>query len=227
MRHWTQLGEAPIPGSDKTLLLYRGKDDFSIRISGGFELMSTRKHNSEDALGILPCKRLKNPDTARVLIGGLGMGFTLAAVLQEVGQKAEVTVAELIPEVVEWNRGPLGDFSGKPLDDPRTRIHIGDVAKLLRKTRGHFDVIALDVDNGPEGLTKSANDWLYSMSGIAAAQNALSSVGILAYWSADPDQAFHDRLRRCGFMVEDVTVFAHGKKGARHTIWLASVDGLS
>jgi len=225
MRHWTQLGEAPIPGSDKNLILYRGKDDFSIKISNGFELMNTRKHGSEDALGNLPCKRLKNPETARVLIGGLGMGFTLAAVLQAVGSKAEVTVAELIPEVVEWNRGPLGEFSGKPLEDPRTRIHIGDVAKLIRRSSGCFDVIALDVDNGPEGLTKSANDWLYSMSGIAAAQNALSPTGVLAYWSADPDQGFHDRLRRCGFMVEELTVFAHGKKGTRHTIWLASVDG--
>ena len=225
MRHWTLLGEAPIPGSEKTLLLYKGKDDFSIKISGGFELMSTRKHASEDALGSLPCKRLKQADAARVLIGGLGMGFTLAAVLKEVGAGAEVTVAELIPEVVEWNRGTLGDFSGRPLDDTRTRVHIGDVAKLLRSSRGCFDVIALDVDNGPEGLTKSTNDWLYSMPGIAAAQDALSPVGILAYWSADPDQAFHDRLRRCGFMVEEVTVFAHGKKGARHTIWLASVQG--
>ncbi|MGB5488881.1 MAG: hypothetical protein WBN06_15935 [Lysobacterales bacterium] len=226
MRHWTQLGEAPIPGTNKTLLLYRGKDDFSIKISGGFELMSTRKHGSEDALGSLPCKRLKQPESARVLIGGLGMGFTLAAVLAELGPKAEVTVAELIPEVVDWNRGPLGDFSGRPLDDPRTRIHVGDVAKLLRKSRARFDVIALDVDNGPAGLTNSANDWLYSMSGIAAAQDALSPAGILAYWSADPDQAFHDRLRRCGFMVDEVTVFAHGKKGTRHTIWLASVDAL-
>ena len=136
-----------------------------------------------------------------------------------------MTVAELIPEVVEWNRGALGDFSGRPLDDPRTKIYIGDVAKLLRKSHGSFDVIALDVDNGPEGLTKSANDWLYSMSGIAAAQKALRPAGILAYWSADPDPAFHDRLRQCGFLVDEVTVFAHGKKGARHTLWLASVDG--
>ena len=225
MRHWTQLGEAPIPGTGKTLLLFRGKDDFSIKISGGFELMNTRKHASEDALGSLPCKRLKQTETARVLIGGLGMGFTLAAVLAEVGPGAEVTVAELIPEVVEWNRGPLGEFSGMPLDDPRTRIHVGDVAKLLRRSRGCFDVIAMDVDNGPEGLTKSANDWLYSMSGIAAAQDALSPTGILAYWSADPDQAFHDQLRCCGFVVEEVSVFAHGKKGTRHTIWLASVEG--
>ena len=226
MRHWTQLGEAPIPDTDQTLFLYQGKDDFFIKISGGHELMSTRKHGSEDALGSLPCKRLKQPETAKVLIGGLGMGFTLAAVLAEVGTQAEVTVAELIPEVVDWNRGPLGERSGMPLDDPRTRVHVGDVAKLLRQSRAGFDVIALDVDNGPEGLTKSQNDWLYSEAGITAALDALrNSAGILAYWSAGPDQAFHDRLRRCGFMVDEVIVHAHGKKGARHTIWLASVDG--
>ena len=226
MRHWTQLGEAAIPNTDQTLFLYQGKDDFFIKLSGGYELMSTRKHASEDALGSLPCRRLKDSESARVLIGGLGMGFTLAAVLAEVGSYAEVTVAELIPEVVEWNRGPLGERSGYPVNDPRTVIHVGDVVKLLRKSSACFDVIALDVDNGPEGLTKSTNDWLYSMSGIAAAQDALSPLGILAYWSADPDQAFHDRLRRCGFMVEEVTVFAHGKKGARHTIWLASVHSM-
>ena len=224
MRHWTQLGEAPIPGTDKSLLLYRGKDDFSIKISGGLELMSTRKHASEDALGSLPCKRLKQVESARVLIGGLGMGFTLAAVLGEVGAKAEVTVAELIPEVVDWNRGPLGEFSGKPLDDPRTRVHVGDVARLLRRSHCCFDVIALDVDNGPEGLTQRANDWLYSVSGIAAAQRALRPSGVLAYWSADPDPDFHDLLRCCGLVVEEVSVFAHGSKGTRHTIWLASED---
>lgn len=225
MRHWTQLGEALIPGTDQSLLLFKGKDDFFIRTSTGYELMSSRKHASEDALGSLACKRFKHPEAARVLIGGLGMGFTLAAVLREVGPRAEVTVAELIPDVVDWNRGPLGEFSGRPLDDPRTRVYEGDVVKLLRNSRACFDVIALDVDNGPTGLTKRANDWLYSMPGIAAAQDALGPAGILAYWSADPDQAFHDRLRRCGFMVEEVRVFAHGSKGARHTIWLATVDG--
>ena len=225
MRHWTLLGEAPIPESGQTLYLYQGKDDFFIKISsGGGELMSTRKHGSEDALGALPCQRLKNPESARVLIGGLGMGFTLAAVLKEVGADAEVTVAELIPEVVEWNRGPLGEYSAYPVNDPRTRIHIGDVVKLLRRARARYDVIALDVDNGPEGLTTRNNDWLYSENGIVAAQEALRPGGILAYWSAGPDQAFHDRLRRCGFLVEEVKVFAHGSKGARHTIWLASLQ---
>jgi spermidine synthase len=147
----------------------------------------------------------------------------LAAVLRSVGPQAEVTVAELIPEVVEWNRGPLGAYSGYPLDDPRTRVYVGDVAKLLRRQRAGFDVIALDVDNGPEGLTRSSNNWLYSAAGIAAAQDALSPDGVLAYWSAGPDQGFHDRLRRCGFLVEETRVHAHGNKGTRHTIWLASI----
>jgi len=222
MRHWTLLGEAPIPGTGRSLLLFQGKDDFSIKIAGGHELMNTRKHGSEDALGRLPCERLQNTDAARVLIGGLGMGFTLAAVLKAVGPRARVTVAELIPEVVAWNRGPLGERSGRPLDDPRTCVHLGDVAKLLRRQRASFDVIALDVDNGPEGLTINSNDWLYSAEGIAAAQDALDPGGILAYWSAGPDAGFSDRLRRSGLTVEEVRVHAHGRKGARHTIWLAA-----
>jgi spermidine synthase len=225
MRHWKLLGKAPVPGTDQRLFLYQGKDDFFIKISGGHELMSTRKHASEDALGRLPCQRLKYPEAARVLIGGLGMGFTLAAVLAVVGSGAVVTVAELIPEVADWNRGPLGERSGMPLNDPRSRVQLGDVANILRQNRACFDVIALDVDNGPEGLTISANDWLYSTAGIIAAQQALSPTGILAYWSAGPDPAFHERLRRCGFMVEEIRVFAHANKGARHTIWLASIDG--
>ena len=226
MKHWTLLGEAAIPGSKQSLHLYQGKDDFFIKISsGGCELMSTRKHGSEDALGDLPCRRLKDADAARILIGGLGMGFTLAAALKAVGARAEVTVAELVPEVVEWNRGVLGDRSGRPLDDPRTKVHIGDVAKLLRQTRGHYDVIALDVDNGPEGLTQTSNDWLYTTPGIHTTQAALTPGGIVAYWSAAPDGAFHDRLRRCGFMIEEVPVFAHGNKGSRHILWLASSDG--
>ena len=222
MRHWTLLGEAPIPGTGKSLSLYQGKDDYFIKLTGGGELMNSRKHGSEDALGAFPCERLKNRDQARVLIGGLGMGFTLAAALKALGPHAEVTVAELIPEVVEWNRGPLGERSGRPLDDPRTRVYVGDVGKLLRRSPAGFDAIALDVDNGPEGLTRDSNDWLYSFAGIAAAQNALRPGGVLAYWSAGPDRDFEDSLRRCGLKVDEARVYAHGSKGARHTIWLAS-----
>lgn len=223
MRHWTLLGEAPVPGSNGTLSLHRDKDDFYIHVTGGGELMSTRRHGSEDALGRIPCQALHKLESPRVLIGGLGMGFTLAAALTELGPQAEVTVAELIPEVVDWNRGDLGEPSGRPLDDPRTRVFIGDVAELLGQHQGYFDVIALDVDNGPDGLTQDSNDWLYSMAGIIAAQQALSPNGTLAYWSAGQDPAFHDRLRRSGFLVEEKVVHAHGKKGARHFIWLASL----
>lgn len=222
MRNWTLIGEAPLPDAGRSLLLHRDKDDFHISVSGGGELMSTRRHASEDALGQIPCQRIEN-ENARILIGGLGMGFTLAAALREVGPGAELTVAELIPEVVEWNRGPLGEHSGRPLDDPRTRVYTGDVADLIRLKPGYFDVIALDVDNGPGGMTQSANDWLYSMNGIITAQRALRRRGILAYWSAGRDDAFHARLERCGFKVEEIMVHAHGKKGARHWIWLASV----
>lgn len=224
MKHWTLLGEAPIPGTSKSLTLFSSKDDFHIKISGGFELMSTRKHGSEDALGSLPCERLKDATAAQVLIGGLGMGFTLAKVLANVGPQAVVTVAELIPEVVEWNRGPLGEFSDYPVDDPRTRVEVIDVAWLLRGATAHYDVIALDVDNGPEGLTQSSNNWLYSSEGILAARAALRPGGVLAYWSAGGDKPFRLRLRQAGMQVEEISVFAHGNKGTRHTIWLASAQ---
>lgn len=230
VRHWTLLGEARIPGTASLLSLYRGKDDFFIRIrseaggphSGGPELMNSRKHGSEDALGTLPCERLADRAGARVLVGGLGMGFTLAAALRALGPEAEVTVAELVPELVDWNRGPLGEPSGWPLNDPRTRVHVGDVTRLLRDSPGRFDAIALDVDNGPEGLTRESNDWLYTEPGIDCAARALRPGGLLAYWSAGPDQGFEDRLRRCGLRSEVIRVYAHGRKGARHFIWLAT-----
>jgi spermidine synthase len=222
MSNWTLLGEAQIPGTEQMIFLYQGKDDFSIKLARGQELMNSRKHGSEDALGELPCRRLKNAKDARVLIGGLGMGFTLAAALRSVGEKAEVTVAELIPEVVEWNRGPLGDRSGRPLDDSRTRVYVGDVVRLLKQSVQSFDVIALDIDNGPEGLTRSSNNWLYSLMGVATAQKALRPRGVLAYWSAAPDDDFHDLLKSCGLLVDQVHVYAHGNKGSRHTLWLCS-----
>lgn len=223
MRNWELLDEAAIPGSTERLRLYRGKDDFFIKITSlSGELMSTRKFGSETALGSLPCQRIKNRNNARVLIGGLGMGFTLAAALKELGAGAQVTVAELIPAVVEWNRGPLGERTGYPLNDPRTRVHTGDVYRFLQKSERSLDVIAMDVDNGPEGLMVKGNNRLYSNAGILMAQQALKPGGILAYWSAGPDPGFQDRLRLCGLMVEEIRVLAHGKKGARHTIWLAS-----
>jgi spermidine synthase len=224
MRHWNQLGTAAIPGSDKILMLFQDKDDFHIKISGGIELMNTRLHGSEDALGYLPCKALEKTESARVLVGGLGMGFTLASVLAHIGAQAEVDVAELIPEVVEWNRGPLGAISGYPLNDQRTRVQITDVAKILRANKACYDIIALDVDNGPDGLTKSSNDWLYTAAGIHCVRTALKPKGIVSYWSAAPDSKFNQLLKSCRFRVEEKKVYAHGKKGARHTIWLAYKD---
>ncbi|MDG1960362.1 MAG: hypothetical protein P8K76_07950 [Candidatus Binatia bacterium] len=226
MQKWTQLGLAPLPDSDRALSLHQNEDDFVIRITGsGEELMSTRRHGSEDALGRLPFDEIKNSQEASVLIGGLGMGFTLAAALDTAGRGARITVAELLPQVIEWNRGPLGERSGRPLDDPRTILHAGDVTDLLRKKISAYDVIALDIDNGPEGLTSRGNDWLYSAAGISATTDALRPGGVIAYWAATSDRIFPERVARTGARIVERSVHAHGKKGIRHTIWLVSPLG--
>lgn len=223
MQRSTLLGEAAIPGSDRVLKLFQGKDDCSIVLSGCGELMSTRKHASEDALGTLPCEMLKSADEATVLIGGLGMGFTLAAALAATGPKSRITVAELVEEVIEWNKGPLGSFSNNPLNDSRVTVFNGDVSDILRKGDQRFDVIALDVDNGPEALSSSGNDWIYSKKGIRSARDCLNPGGVLAYWSASPDYPFANMLGNAGLRVTEKTVYAHGNKGTKHTIWLATV----
>lgn len=223
MAKFEVIGTASIPGRGGELRLLQRNEEFSIRIAGkSGELMNTRLHGSEDALAELACARVADRAGVRVLIGGLGMGFTLAAALATLGDDAEVVVAELVPGVVEWNRGPLGVAAGHPLDDPRTRVSLGDVGELLRREPGGFDAIMLDVDNGPEGLTREENDWLYSPRGLAAAQEALRPDGVLAIWSAGQDPAFTERLRRVGLLAEEVTVRAHRPgKGAKHRIWLA------
>lgn len=212
---------ASIPGEGGELGLYRRGADYFIKIVGGQDLMNTRAHASEDALGIIACKDLRGRPKSRVLIGGLGMGFTLSAALKTLGVDAEVVVAEIVPEVVEWNRGVLGEFAGRPLDDIRTQVHAVDVTVLLGKEPAGFDAIVLDVDNGPDGLTRSSNQWLYSMAGLSAVAKALRPGGGLAIWSAGPDRAFSRRLRTAGFVVEEVAVRAHAGKGARHVIWMA------
>ncbi|MBF7054428.1 hypothetical protein IOC61_14075 [Halomonas sp. KAO] len=223
MAKFEEIGTASIPGQGTRLRLLKRNDEFSIRIAGApGELMNTRLHGSEDALAELACRRVAERPGARVLVGGLGMGFTLAAALAALGEDAEVVVAELVPGVVEWNRGSLGAAAGHPLNDARTRVVVGDVGELLRDEPGGFDAILLDVDNGPEGLTRRENDWLYSPKGLAAAQRALRPDGVLAVWSAGEDPAFTERLRRVGLLVETVTVRAQRPgKGARHCIWLA------
>jgi spermidine synthase len=183
--------------------------------------MNSRLHGSEDALAEYTCARLAERVQPRLLIGGLGMGFTLAAALRHLGDQARVVVAELVPAVVEWNKGDLGQQAGYPLQDPRVVVHEGDVARLLVREQQGFDAILLDVDNGPEGLTRKENDWLYGVNGLGAAYAALRPQGVLAVWSAGPDEDFVQRLRKVGFVVEQVRVHAHGTKGARHIIWFA------
>ncbi len=223
MARFTVIGRADIPGQGNSLILMQRNDEFSIKIAGvGGELMNSRLHGSEEALATLACDLLDGCENPRVLVGGLGMGFTLAAALGALGPEAEVTVAELIPEVVDWNRGPLGAAAGYPLNDARARVHIGDVVALIRQSPGAYDAILLDVDNGPEGLTRKENDALYNTTGLRAAQTALKPDGILAFWSAGQDHAFTERLRRNGFTVEAVPVRAiRPGKGAHHVIWIA------
>ncbi len=222
MTPWKLLDSAQVPGSRGELRLYQRGDEFSITVRGCGELMSSRAHGSEDALAGLVCSRLGDGVRPRLLIGGLGMGFTLAAALRELGPQAQIMVAELVPAVVGWNRGPLGKPAGYPLQDQRATVHEGDVAGILKGSHHVYDAILLDVDNGPEGLTRDANDWLYGIDGLSAAYGALRSGGVFAVWSAGPDRTFSERLRKVGFEAEEVHVRAHGSgKGARHRIWLA------
>lgn len=214
------IDTAPIPGGGELRLFEEG-GHYAIKIAGGGDLMSTRMHGSEDALARIACEPVASRAGARILIGGLGMGFTLAAALKHLQADARVVVAELVTRVVDWNRGPLGRHAGNPVDDPRVDMRMLDVAALIRETTGAFDAIVLDVDNGPGGLTQSGNDWLYSGEGLSTAFAALRQRGVLAVWSAHGDRKFTERLRAAGFAVEEFPVRAHGNKGARHRVWRA------
>jgi spermidine synthase len=218
---WTLLDTAQIPGNSGELQLYQRADEFSISVAGGGVLMSTWAHGSEDALAELACRRIAGRPAPRVLIGGLGMGFTLAAALRCLGDDAQLEVAELVPAVVTWNRGPLGEHAGYPLRDQRVAVRAGDVAKVLRSERQAYDAILLDVDNGPEGMTRRKNDWLYTTDGLTECYTALRPAGILAIWSAGADRDFTERLRKTGFMAKQIRVREHENKGALHAIWLA------
>jgi spermidine synthase len=226
LKPWELLDSVPVPDGDGFMRLMRRGDELVIRVDGR-ELMSTRMHGSEDALADLACDQLKKRGAkkrgSRVLIGGMGIGFTLAAALARLGSKARVVVAELVPAVLEWNRGVLGEAAGHPINDPRTGVHEGDVADLIREPPAPWDAILLDVDNGPSGLTKSGNDWLYDWHGLNAAFEALTHGGVLAVWSAAPDDAFVRRVQRVGFSVEQIQVRSRGDKGGRrHIIWICS-----
>jgi spermidine synthase len=223
---WVQLGTASVPGGDGELRLMRRGQEFSI-FAGPIELMSSRLSGSEEALASMTCSRVKERPGPHVLIGGLGMGFTLRTALAELGGNATVTVAELIPEVVAWAREPLAHIHGTSLSDPRVKIFEGDVGALITGVQSRYDAILLDVDNGPAGLMRAANDDLYDAYGLREAHKALKPGGILAVWSATPDPAFEKRMRAAGYRVEDHRVRANsrGSGGARHVIWLGTKIG--
>lgn len=222
---WKLLATTLVPDTTQELSLHKRGDEFSIRVNGD-ELMNSRVHGSEDALAELACSRLGKIAEPRVLVGGLGMGFTLAATLGHLGAVGRVIVAELVPAVVAWNRGPLANFFGNPLADERVTVLEVDVALILQAEKRAYNAILLDVDNGPEGLTRSGNDWLYGDVGLQTAFQALRAGGVLAVWSAAPDEAFAKRLAKAGFQVSENMVKARGAKGGSpHIIWLATKNG--
>jgi len=216
---WELLDSSKVVGEAEKMSLHRRGDEYSIK-TGYSELMNSRMHGSEDALAELGCKHLYKKSQARVLIGGLGMGFTLAETLKHVADDAEVVVAELVPAVIEWNKTYLSALAGHPLKDKRVRVHQGDVGNLIRAEQGGFDAILLDVDNGPEGLTRKENDALYSLAGLKAGLAGLKEQGVFGVWSTFPDPRFSKRMQQAGFKVEEVRVRAHGKRGSKHMLWL-------
>ena len=218
---WVQLDSARTPDGAQELRLTRRGAEFSIML-GTNELMNSRLSGSEEALARLTCERIAGRRKPRILIGGLGMGFTLRAALAALEKDAAITVAELVPEVIAWARGPMAEIFDGCLDDPRVTIREADVGQLIAAESAAWDAILLDVDNGPEGIVYKGNDALYSPTGLAAARSALKPGGVLAVWSQGPDSAFTRRLKQAGFAVEEIGVRAHGKRGARHVIWIAT-----
>lgn len=218
MIRWEHLDTGAVPGGGELRLMRRGTE-YSIMAEGGIELMNSRLSGSEEALATLTAERLADRPAPRVLIGGLGMGFTLRAAQAAYGPKAALVVAELVPAVIAWARGPLTPVFGDCLDDPRSTVREGDVAALIAEDG--WDAILLDVDNGPGGLTRKENDGLYGPAGLARARQALTPGGMLAVWSSVQDHGFTKRLKQAGFTAEEVGVRAHRGRGARHVIWIA------
>ena len=221
---WSLVDTAPVPGGGALRLLRRG-DEFVIRLADGAELMGTRSGGSEAELARLGLAGCAAGSAPRVLIGGLGMGFTLRAALPLLGREARIVVAELVPAVVAWARGPLAALHADSLDDPRVTIRESDVGAEFRAARARYDAILLDVDNGPYGLTRAGNDALYGLEGLRSAAAALRPGGTLAVWSASPDEAFTRRLATAGFAVTSEIVRAHAGRGRKHVVWVATRKG--
>jgi spermidine synthase len=219
---WLQIDTTRVPGAEVELRLMRRGDEFSMML-GQNELMSSRLSGSEEALATLACRRIEAVKRPRLLIGGLGMGFTLRAALAVLGAEARIVVAELVPAVIAWARGPMAGLFGDSLDDPRASIRSADVVEVIQSQPSAFDAILLDVDNGPEALIRKANDALYNPKGLKAIRRALRPGGVLAVWSSGPNGSFSRRLRDAGFDVNEVGVRATTKRsGAHHVIWFAT-----
>lgn len=217
---WVLLDKVKVAGGGELRLMRRG-EELSI-FSGPTPLMNSRMSGSEKALAELACARIGERKKCRMLIGGYGMGFTLRAALACLRSDAQVTVAELVPAVIAWARGPMAHLSAGCLEDPRVTIREDDVRNIIVAAPSQFDAILLDVDNGPDGLTQAANDRLYNLSGLHAARSALRPGGILAVWSAAPSPKFTRRLQSVGFTVEEIQTRANSNgKGPRHYIWVA------
>ncbi len=215
------IGTAAVAGGDELRLFRRGAD-FMIVLDRN-ELMNSRMSGSEEALAVMTCDLLAGRSAPHMLIGGYGMGFTLRAALGALERDARITLSELVPEIIEWARGPMANLADGCLDDPRVTLIEGDVVALIEGANSSYDAILLDVDNGPDGLTRTGNDRLYSARGLGAAKRALRPGGILAVWSAGPDAVFAQRLRNAGFGVNEVVVRARSNgKGPRHVIWFAT-----
>jgi spermidine synthase len=222
VKPWELLAQTLTP--DGTDMRLTRRDAEYVILANGRNLMSSRMHGSEEAMATLACRRARTLDAPCVLVGGLGMGFTLRATLDLLPPAATVIIAELLPAVVDWNRGPLGPLAAHPLEDARVQVEVGDVAEVLRASRARFDAVLLDVDNGPDAFAAPGNATLYGDYGVALARAALADGGVLAVWSASEDKAFARRLRRAAFTVEVARVRARLKQGGpRHVIFLASI----
>jgi spermidine synthase len=222
---WVQLDETVIPGESVSLRLMQRGQEYSINL-GTNVLMNNRLFGSEELLATRACDLLaarpRQKAPPAMLIGGLGMGFTLRAALAHLPADTQVNVAELIPAVIAWAKGPLAPVFGDSLSDPRVVLRQGDVTAVIAEAPARYDAILLDVDNGPEALTRATNDGLYGYAGLAAAHRALTPGGVLAVWSSNPDPAFTRRLAGSGFTAEEVRTRARGKRGARHLLWFAT-----
>lgn len=218
---WQLLGEHDTPDGTRVSLMKHDRE--LVILAGGKMLMSSRMHGSEEELAALACKHIAEAEGARILVGGLGLGYTLRATLDLLPPSATVVVSELVEGVVEWNRGPLGPLANHPLDDRRVTVAVGDVGKTMRLDKEGFDAILLDVDNGPDAFTSTGNANLYDNRGVTQAHAALRPGGVLAVWSAWEDRKFEQRLRWAGFTVTVHRMRARLKRGGpKHSIFVGT-----